>query len=208
MRFKINDVQVRNDFMNDVIWYFNFESMRCSAHNQSASWTLEENNFFVDVCCEPFLKTILEKERDLIAVRNGTDAISQFHEHRAKNSSSGETILVGGVEVPEVEIKDLWYSSKDGDYLELTGNRTMPVPKNEVQKVRDFLERRNYNLGIRRQLHIGGQEVFDDEILEVVYQDKTPFVKLTDGRLIELKPVEVDVVEHFVTRNKKLRGEL
>jgi hypothetical protein len=114
--------------------------------------------------------------------------------------------LVAGVEIAEVEIKDLWYSS-DGAYLELTGNVKIPVPPNEVERIRDFLEHRNDVLGIRRKLNFNGQEVFDDEILDLVYENEKSFIKLTDGRLIEIEEIQTGAVEYFVSRNKKLRGE-
>lgn len=130
-----------------------------------------------------------------------------WHENRAKNNEISETILVGGIEVLEVEIIDLWYSSSEGDYLQLTENRTILVPPNEVERVRDFLEHRNDVIGIRRKLNISGNAVYENEIIDVVYEGKTPFVKLTNNRLIEIKTIEVDAMMYFVGRNKKLRGE-
>jgi hypothetical protein len=135
------------------------------------------------------------------------DKLLNWHEQRARNSEISEMIVVGGQEVLEVEIVDLWYNSKEGNYLQLTGNRTIPVPPDEVQRVRDFLEHRNDVLGIHRKLKVGGQDVYDNEIVEVIHKDEIPFVRLSDNRLIEIKPVEVDAMEYFVTRNKRLRGE-
>ncbi len=125
-----------------------------------------------------------------------------------QNSEINEMLIVGGTEIPEAEIVDLWHSSKEGDYIQLTGNRTLSVSPDEVERVRDFLEHRNYLLGNRRTLNVNGKSMYDDEIAEVVYQGKTPFVKKTDGRLIEIKPVEVYAIEYFVNRNRKLRGEI
>lgn len=83
----------------------------------------------------------------------------------------------------------------------------MPVPPDEVERVRDFLEHRNDVLGFRKKLNVSRQAVYDNEIVDVIYEGKTPFVKLTDNRLIEIKPLEVDAIMYFVGRNKKLRGE-
>ena len=215
-QFSVNDPEITYNFFDQDHWELNFRPMRCSEHKSGAGLNVNGTpndtggvNIAVvlDVCCETFFNQIIEKEKQIIEGRKNREALSNFHEQRAANSEISETILVDGEEILEVEIKDLWHSSADGYYLELTGNRTKPVPSDEAQRIRDFLEHRNDVLGIHKKLNINGQNVYDNEILEVIYKGETPFVKLTDNRLIEIKPVEVYAIQYFVDRNKKLKGE-
>lgn len=212
----IVDPEIKYGFINPTHWDLNFKSMRCSEHNSGAGLKIkgtqnEQGNMdievILDVCCENFFNQIIEKQKQIITAQKNMKALSNFHEQRAENSEISEMIVVGGKEILEVEIIDLRYSSKEGDYLQLTGNRTLPVIPSEFERVRDFLEYRNDVLGIRRKLNVSGQPVFENEILDVIYDYETPFVKLTDNRLIEVKSVEVDAIMYFVNRNKKLRGE-
>ncbi len=211
----ITDDELKFAFLSPDDWSLNFKPMRCPEHgrgagktvkgaiNETGNWDME---IILEVCCDNFFDSIIERQKQTIEGLKNIEKLSTWHEQRAANSEISETILVGGEEGLEVEIKDLWHSSKDGDYLELTGNRQVPVPPDEVQRVRDFLEHRNDVLGIYRKLNFNGQEVYDNEILDLVYEKETPFIKLTDGRLIEIKPIEVDATNYFVNRNKKLRG--
>lgn len=212
----VTDAELKHSFIDSNNWNLNLLTMRCAEHDSGVGRTIKgavndagnkDIEVLLEVCCDKFFYSIIERQKQIIESMGNMKELSDFHEQRAANSEISETILVGGEEVLEVDIKDLWHSSDEGDYLELTGNRQLPVPPEEVQRVRDFLEHRNDVLGIHRKLNISGQDVFDNEISELLYRTEIPFVKLTDGRLIEIKTIEVDAIEHLVNRNKKLRGE-
>jgi hypothetical protein len=129
-----------------------------------------------------------------------------WHSKRAADTEPRSSVSVGGVDIPETEIVDLWHSSNEGDYLHLIGDRKFRVPKEEVDRVRDFLEERNFSIGLHRNLKIGGRRVLDKDVFDVVEKDGKPFVVLSDGNVIEAKPPEIYALRWVVERNNKIRN--
>lgn len=214
MKLEVTDPELFSLFINPNTWRPNYRGMSCDTHGENPRFTVRgENpdsgeqtfNVSIDACCVEFFNEILNKARLHIECQKQRKELVQFFKDRAENTEIVETLLVNGEEILETEITDLWNDSATGNYLETTGGWKVYVPANEVQRVRDFLEHRNDVIGIRRKLTIGGQVLYDDEVLELVENDTV--LKLKDGRLINFNPLEVDALRYLVIRNKKLRGE-
>lgn len=199
-------------FIDPEEWELNFRWMKCTEHNQGAgkriSYTMHEFNVELDVCCRNFFNEILEKKIKLKSFRDDLQKLDE----RAAASEISETLLIGGVEVPEVEIISLASSISqehpDGkDILWLTGNRNMDVPPEDLEKVKQYLEQRDKIRGVVRRYKISGVSVPEDEILDIIYKGKEPFLKLTGDRMFPINGPEIYAWKHIVGELKKSRSQ-
>jgi hypothetical protein len=209
----VTDPFMKFDFNDPRHWALTFKHLRCPEHNAGAGFidggTYHEPGgifvkVFLEVCCDDFFNTIIETEKHYLSSKQNVQKLNDWYEQRAENNQSSETIIVDGQEIRDVEIVDLWGGSNgNGGYLELTGKRKIPIPFDEVKRVRAFFYHEQDFTRDNRKVNISGQTIFANEVAEVIYQDETPFVRLTDNRLIEIKPIEVFGIDSVVKRNKK-----
>jgi hypothetical protein len=221
----ITDPQMKWYFGHRRHWALTFKNLRCPEHNVGPGFihggTYQEPRggfawerggsilvkVILEVCCDNFFNTIIEIEKQHLSAKQNVQRLDEWYEQRAANSENSEIIVVGGIEVRDVDIVDLWSGSKgNGGYLILTGKRKVPIPLDEVRRVKDFYYYGN-DSAIQSRRNISGQTIYENEIAEVVYEGETPFVRLTDNRLIEIKPIEVYHIDIIVRHNKRLKEE-
>jgi hypothetical protein len=222
-QFPVTDPQMKWDFQMPRHWALTFKDLRCPEHDAGPGFidggTYQEPRggfqwergggilvkVILEVCCDDFFNSIIEIEKQYLRAKQNVQRLNEWYEQRAANSQSSEIIVVGGIEVRDVDIVDLWGGSNgNGGFLILTGKRKVPIPLDEVKRVWAFFSHAN-DPAVDSRRNISGQTIYEKEIEEVIYEGETPFVRLTDDRLIEIKPIEVYHINNVVNRNKRLK---
>ena len=204
MKVTINENE-KFSYLDPKDWQLNFKWMKCPTHNQGAGlWIYgmpNEVNVELDVCCEEFFDEIAEKKCHFQQFKENIKSLDE----RAANSEISETIIVGGEEIPEVEIISLAWSSAGGNILWLTGNREIKVPDEDLGRIKEYLEQRDKIRGVVRIYKINGERIKETEIIDIIYENEMPYLKLIDGRMLPIKPPEIYALEHIIAELKKSR---